>query len=123
MRRKYSVEKSDCLKARTSDLSEHRKNDFSLSPSGKVTSCKDEGTVALALAVTPEKKRASPIGLTMENLTLDPTCGSGGGSGSGSGSAIGSGSEGRRRNYKLSSLEVMRAALQSIDIHNWSLFA
>lgn len=117
MRRKYSVEKSDCLKARTSDLSEHRKNDFSLSPSGKVTSCKDEGTVALALAVTPEKKRASPIGLTMENLTLDPTCGSG------SGSAIGSGSEGRRRTWKLSSLEVMRAALQSIDIHNWSLFA
>lgn len=106
-------------------MSEHRKNDFSLSPSGKVTSCKDEGTVALALAVTPEKKRASPIGLTMENLTLDPTCGSGGGSGSGSGSgsAIGSGSEGRRRTYKLSSLEVMRAALQSIDIHNWSLFA
>ena len=103
-------------------MSEHRKNDFSLSPSGKVISCKDEGTVALALAVTPEKKRAN-IGLTMENLTLDPTCGSGGGSGSGSGSAIGSGSEGRRRTYKLSSLEVMRAALQSIDIHNWSLFA
>lgn len=101
-------------------MTEHGKADFNLSPSPhEDSSSKDGGTLAPALS--PEKDRASPVGagvgaeLSMENLTLDPTCGTG--------SGLGSGNEGRKRLWKLSSLEVMRAALQSIDIHNWSLFA
>jgi hypothetical protein len=115
------AEELDCVKARTSDLSEHRQSDLILSPSPcvKATSCKDGGTLALALAVTPakDKDRASPIGvgMSMENLTLDATYGSA--------SASGLGSGGKKITCKLSSLEVMRAALQSIDVHNWSLFA
>lgn len=101
-------------------MSEQGKGDLNLSSSPhKDASSKDGGTLDLALS--PEKDRASPVGagLSMENLTLDPTCGTG----SGSGSGLGSGNEGRKRTWKLSSLEVMRSALQSIDIHNWSLFA
>jgi hypothetical protein len=111
------IEESECLKARTSDLSESRKSDFNLSPSlgVKDTSSKNGGNLALALTPEKDKDRASPIGVgvSLENLTLDTTCGSG----------SGLGSEGKKRTRKLSSLEVMRAALQSIDIHNWSLFA
>lgn len=97
------ADKSESVKAQTTDLSDairayHRKSDFNLSsPGTKCSGGKEEGS--------PTTDRSSSLGISIENLSLETPNG------------------GRKRSVRLSSLEIMRAALHSIDIHNWSLFA
>ena len=91
------TDKSENTKAQTTDLSDAIRA-YHRKSEFSASPGKEEGS--------PGVDHSSSLGISVENLSLEaPNSG------------------GRKRSVRLSSLEIMRAALQSIDIHNWSLFA
>lgn len=91
------ADKSEIVKAQTTDLSDAIRAYHRKSEFSLASPGKEEGSPV---------DRSSSLGISVENLSLEAPI-----------------SGGRKRSVRLSSLEIMRAALQSIDIHNWSLFA